>query len=276
MMSLMLKLLAITLLLSSFAQADSSKVVKDFLQKNFGNNPAIKSIDIKVTNTISIKGQRDWKAYFVTLHAVLKKDSRKVSQKMLWFSDGKVITKELFDVNKGMDLKELVSLPFKDEYYSKSNLIYGDVNAKYKVAIFSDPLCPFCKKFVPSAINEMKKEPNKFAIYYYHFPLPGLHPAAVELVKAATALEMKGEKDVVLKLYKVKVNPREKSQEKILKAFNRDMGSTITLKEMNSLEVLQHLAKDMDIAEDMMVGGTPTMFFDGKLDKNKNKYKTAK
>jgi len=276
MMSLMLKLLAITLLLSSIAQADSSKVVKDFLQKNFGNNPAIKSIDIKVTNTISIKGQRDWKAYSVILSAVLKKDNRKVSQKMLWFSDGKVITKELYDVNKGIDLKDLVSLPFKNEYYTKSNLIYGNANAKHKVAIFSDPLCPFCKKFVPSAIEDMKKEPNKFAIYYYHFPLPGLHPAAVELVKAATALEIKGEKNVVLRLYKVKVNPREKSQEKILKAFNRDMGATITLKEMNSLEVLQHLAKDLDIAEDMMVGGTPTMFFDGKLDKQKNKYKTAK
>ena len=275
-MSLMLKLLAITLLLSSIAQADSSKVVKDFLQKNFGNNPSIKSIDIKVTNTISIKGKRDWKAYFVTLSAVLKKDNRAVSQKMLWYSDGKVITKELYDVNSGIDLKDLVSLPFKDEYYSKSNLIYGNANAKHKVAIFSDPLCPFCRKFVPAAIEEMKKEPNKFAIYYYHFPLPGLHPAAVELVKAATALEMKGEKDVVLRLYKVTVNPREKSQEKILAAFNKEMKSNITIKDMNSLEVLQHLAKDLDISEDMMVGGTPTMFFDGKLDKQKNKYKTAK
>ena len=276
MMSLMLKLLAITLLLSSIAQADSSKLVKDFLQKNFGHNPAIKSIDIKVTNTISIKGQRDWKAYFVTLKAVLKKDKRAVSQKMLWFSDGKVVTKELYDLNTGKDLKDLISLPFKNEYYSKANLIYGNANAKHKVAIFSDPLCPFCRKFVPSAIKFMKKEPNKFAIYYYHFPLPGLHPASIELVKAATALEMRGEKDVVLNLYKVKVNPREKSQEKILAAFNETMGSHITIKEMNALEVLQHLARDLDIAEDMMVGGTPTIFFDGKIDKQKNKYKTAK
>ena len=276
MMSLMLRLLAITLLLSSFAQANSSKVVKDFLQKNIGNNPNIKSIDIKVTNTISIKGQRYWKAYFVTLSAVLKKDNRKVSQKMLWFSDGTVVTKELYDVKTGSDLKELVSLPFKSEYYSKSNLIYGNENAKHKVAIFSDPLCPFCRKFTPEAIKFMKKEPSKFAIYYYHFPLPGLHPASVELVKAATALEMKGEKDVLIRLYNVKVNPREKSQDVILKAFNKAMHSNITIKEMNDLKVLQHLKNDLDIAEDMMVGGTPTMFFDGKLDKNKNKYKTAK
>jgi len=63
----------------------------------------------------------------------------------------------------------------------------------------------------------MKKEPNKFAIYYYHFPLESLHPAAVELVKAAIALELKGAKDVVLNLYKVNVNPKERSNEKILR-----------------------------------------------------------
>jgi len=276
MISLMLKLLAITLLLSSLAQADSSKAVKDFLQKNFGENPAIESIDIKVTNSISVKNQGDWRAYFITVNAILKKDSRKVEQKMLWFSDGKVVTKELYNLNNGTDLKDLVSLPFKDEYYSKSNLIYGNENATHKVAIFSDPLCPFCRKFVPSAIEYMKKQPNKFAIYYYHFPLPGLHPAAVELVKAATALEMKGKKDVVLRLYKVTVDPREKSQETILKAFNKEMGSSITLKEMNDTKVLQHLMKDLDISGALMVGGTPTMFFDGKLDKTKNKYKTVK
>jgi len=276
MMSLMLKLLAITLLLSSLAQANTSDTVKKFLLKNFGHNPALKSIDINVTNSISIKNQGDWKAYFVSIKAVIKKDNREVSQKMVWFSDGKVVTKELYNLQKGTDLKDLVSLPFKDEYYSKSNLIYGNVNAKHKVAIFSDPLCPFCKRFVPPAIEFMKKQPNKFAIYYYHFPLPGLHPASVELVKAARALELKGEKDVVLRLYKVKVNPREKSQEKILKAFNKAMGSNITIKEMNDTKVLKHLLKDLNIAGDLMVGGTPTMFLDGKIDKEKNKYKTVK
>jgi len=273
----MLKLLATTLLLSSLAQAGtSSKLVESFLTKTFGKNPNLSSLDVKVTNTIAIKGHRGWSAYFVEFNAVLKKDKRNVTQKMVWFSDGKVVAKELYDVKNGTDIKDLVSLPFKDEYYTKANLIYGNANAKHKVVIFSDPLCPFCRKFVPEAINYMKKDPNKFAIYYFHFPLPSLHPAAVELVKAATALEFKGRKDVVLDLYKVKVNSRETSQLKILSAFNKSMKSNITLSEMNDLKVLKHLKNDLDIADDVMVGGTPTMFFDGKLDKQKNKYKMAK
>ncbi len=276
-MSSMLKLLAITLLINSFLEAaDSEKLVKSFLQKNFSNNPNIKSININVTNTIEIKEQAPWVAYFIKLDATLKKDDRKVVQKMLWFSDGKIVTKELYDLKSGQDIKDLVSLPFKDEYYSKSNLIYGNEDAKHKVVIFSDPLCPFCRNFVPAALNYMKKEPNKFAVYYYHFPLPSLHPAAVELVRAATALELKGAKDVVLNLYKVKVDAKEKSIEKILKAFNEVMKSNIKESDIMTFSVSEHLKRDLEIADEVMVQGTPTMFFDGKIDKTKNKFKEAK
>jgi len=276
-MSLMLKLLAITLLSSTLAYAGFQNVkVEKFLTKMISTNPGIESINVKVTNSIVIKEKRDWSAYYVKVDAILKKDKRKVSQKMIWFSNGEVITKDLFDLNKGIDLKDSVSLPFKDKYYTKANLIYGNANAEHKVALFSDPLCPFCRNFVPSAIEYMKKQPNKFAIYYFHFPLSGLHPASVELVKAATALEFKGVKDVVLKLYKVKVNAREKSQEKILIEFNKEMHSNITLAEMNSKKVQEHLKRDLKIADDLMVAGTPTMFLDSKLDKKKNKYKMVK
>lgn len=276
-MSLMLKLLAITLLINSLSEAASSeKLVESFLHKNFKNNPNIKSMRINITNTIEVNNQAPWMAYFVKLDAILKKDDRKVSQKMLWFSDGKRVTKELYDLKSGQDIKELVSLPFKDEYYSKSNLIYGNEDARHKVVIFSDPLCPFCRSFVPAAINYMKKDPKKFAVYYYHFPLPSLHPAAVELVKAAAVLELKGVKDVVLNLYKVKVDAKEKSIDKILEAFNKVMNSNVKASDLNSEEVMSHIQRDLIIADEVMVQGTPTMFFDGKKDKTKNKFKEAK
>ena len=62
----------------------------------------------------------------------------------------------------------------------------------------------------------MKKYPEKFAIYYFHRPLEAIHPASLPLVKAAIAAELKGYKDVVLKLYDVKVSSREKNVNKIL------------------------------------------------------------
>ncbi len=275
-MSLMLKLLTITLLLSSLVKADVvGKKIENFLEKTYGANPSVKSLTVKMTSKTKVKNKKNWTAYFMEISAVLK-DNRKVKQQMVWFSNGEIFSKELFDVKTETPMSDYVAIEFKDEYYKKENLIYGNKNARNKIVIFSDPLCPFCRSFVPKVINEMKKEPDRYAIYYYHLPLESLHPAAVNLVKAAVALEMKGGKNVVLNLYKVNVDAKEKDAKKILKAFNKVMKSNITVKDINTDAVKKHVKADIKIAEALMVNGTPTMFVNNKLDKSKRKYKEAK
>ena len=277
-MLLMLKSFMIALLLSSALQASvTNKKVEDFLQRSFSKNPNIKSLTVKVATKTSIKKMKGWDAFIVDIIAVVKKNNRKIKQKMIWFSNGQVITQELIDLKTGDSLKGLVSPPFKASFYKRENLIYGDVNAKHKIAIFSDPLCPFCKSYVPGAIEYMKKQPKKFAIYYYHFPLPSLHPASVELVKAAYVAEAQGKKDVVLNLYKVKLkNARERDVKKILSAFNSTFHTNITPAEIQSKQVQERYKHDLQIAQEVMVQGTPTVFFDGKVDKSKKKYLKAK
>ena len=278
-MSSMLKLLATALLLSSSLFASSAnKELESFLEKKFSGNPTLSSIKVEIKTKIPLEEPKGWDAYMVNINAMVKakpKD-RKVTQKMIWFSNGTVITPDLINIKTGSSLKDLVAPAFKKEYYKKENLIYGNANAKHKVVIFSDPLCPFCREFVPKAIKEMRKEPNKFAIYYYHFPLPSLHPAAVELAKAAIAAELKGNKDVVLKLYKVEVNAKERDVKKILSAFNKVLNTNIKPSDLKSSSVMKHYEDDQKLADTLMVQGTPTMFFDGKMDKSKKKYKKAK
>ncbi|MCF6340005.1 MAG: thioredoxin domain-containing protein [Sulfurimonas sp.] len=271
-MSLMLKLLTIILLLSSLVKADAvGKKIENFLEKTYSANPSVKSLIVKMTNKVAVKEKKNWIAYYMEISAVLK-DNRKVKQQMVWFSNGEIFSKELFDLKTETPMSDYVAIEFKNEYYKKENLIYGNKNARNKIAIFSDPLCPFCRDFVPKVINEMKKDPSRYAVYYYHLPLSSLHPAAVDLVKAAVALEMKGIKDVVLNLYKVKVNAKEKDTKKILKAFNKVMKSNITIKDINTKAVIKHVKADEKIAEELMVNGTPTMFVNNKLDKSKRKY----
>ena len=277
-MLLMLKSLVITLLISSLLQADvANELVEDFLKKSFSGNKGIKSLEIKIVSKTDVEGMKGWQALIADVSAVLKKDGRDVKQKMVLFSNGKVITQDLADLKTGESLKSLVSPKFDNKYYKKANLIYGNANAKHKVAIFSDPLCPFCRNFVPEAIEYMKKQPNKFAIYYFHFPLPSLHPAAVELVKAAYVAEAQGKKDVVLNLYKVKLDdPRERNASKILRAFNKTFGTNISTSDINKAYVAKHYANDMNVADALMVQGTPTVFFDGVVDKSKKKYLKVK
>jgi protein-disulfide isomerase len=273
----MLKLLATIAVLSSFLIADEqNKKIEDFLKQLYSNNPNIKSLKIKVTDRVDVREHPGWSAYIVDFDAILVKENRQAAQKMVWFSDGDVISKEIFSLNDKKELKDFVSLTFKNEYYKKENLIYGNENAKHKVAIFSDPLCPFCKKFVPEALEYMKKYPNKFAVYYYHLPLEALHPASVELSQAAIALELQGRKDVILDLYKINIDPKERVNEIILGTFNKAMNSKITVADLMSAEVTKHFQSDLEIADKNMVNGTPTIFFDGVLDKTKNKYKEVK
>jgi thiol-disulfide isomerase/thioredoxin len=274
----MSKLLVTTLLLSSVLFANvENKVVEKFLETTFKNNPSIVSLKVSVLDRMPIEQLKGWEGVIVSVDASVKtKDqNRAIKQKMIWFTNGTVITKELTDINTGNDLKDLISPSFKSEYYKKENLIYGNANAKHKVVIFSDPLCPFCRDFVPKAIEEMKSEPNKFAIYYFHFPLPSIHPASVELAQAAIAAEMKGNKDVILNLYKVEINPQERDVSKILAAFNKTMQTDIKEADIKSKSVIDIYNHDLELADDMMVQGTPTLFFDGKLDKTKKKYKKA-
>ena len=277
-MSLMLKLLATIALLSSFAEASfSADAVKKFIEHKFKNNSQIKSITVSIEETVALDDPEGWEAHIINLNAVLKKDNRKVNQKMTWFSDGDFVTQELVNMKTGKNLADLIAPKFKNEYYDDSFLIYGNKNSKHKVVIFSDPLCPFCKKSVPPALEFMKKDPKMFAVYYYHFPLPSLHPSSVELTKAAIALELRGKaKDIVLNLYKVKVGAKERNVEKILKAFNKELGTDIKVKDLDSPKVRKHMKSDALIASDIMVQGTPTIFFDGELDKTKRKFKKVK
>lgn len=277
-MSLMLRLLAATLLLSSFAYGQStSEKIEDFLDNEFGDNPRIKSIDVKVIEEKPLKSLKGWNTYIVSIKAVLKnKPKELIKQKMIWFSNGTVITKELTDLQTSENYTEMVKPNFQKEYYTKENLIYGNENAKHKIAIFSDPLCPFCKVFTPKALAKMKKNPKLFAVYYYHDPIVRIHPASAVIVRAAVVAEHKGVKDVCLKMYNIKVNPREKDVEKILKAFNSATGAHVTQKDILVPSVTAQIKHDDEIAKNVFVTGTPTIYVDGKIDKTRKLYEKIK
>ncbi len=276
-MSLMLKLLLTITVLSSFVNADDAQVVS-FLQKGIGSNPNIVSLDINVVDKIDMEKPKGWKAYVVELKGKAKRGDQEqpISQRSIYFVGDGLITSDLYDLKSGQKINSSLSPTFKEKYYDKAHLLFGNADAAHKVVIFSDPLCPFCRSFVPEALAYMKPYPKTFAVYYYHFPLSSLHPAAVSLVKAAIAAELQGTKDVVKSLYEVEIGGRETNQQKILDAFNRSANTKLTLKEITRPEIEQHLAHDMNVAQEHLVNGTPTIFIDGKIDPTKAKYKHVK
>jgi protein-disulfide isomerase len=278
MMSLMSKLSATILLssLSLFGATDAQ--ITGFLKKQLSGNKNISNLEIKVVDRSASKEMKGWDSVIVHLKAHVKqgKQERDIEQQMIYFVHGDFITKEFNNIKTGRALSSSVAPKFKADYYTKANLAFGNSDAKHKVAIFSDPLCPFCRKFVPEAIEYMKQYPKDFAVYYYHFPLPALHPAAITLTKAAIAAEHKGLKGKLLDLYNVEINPRETDEKKILAAFNKTLGTSVTVADIHAAAVEKQLSNDKNIAMKVMVQGTPTIFFDGEKDASKTRYKEVK
>ncbi len=277
-MSLMLKLLTLTLLLSSFVYAQStSQKLEKYLTEKYEDNPKLKTIKVKVEEVKPLQGVKGWNAYIVGLEATLNnKPKELIKQKIIWFSDGSTITQALTNLSNGEDFADEIKPNIKVTQYTQENLVYGNVNAKHKIVIFSDPLCPFCKDFVPDALRYMKRYPNKFAVYYYHFPLLRIHPASAIITRAAVVAHRAGVKDVSIKMYDIKVNPHEKNVTTILKAFNKVVSSNVTEAQIKEPSVTAAINKDTSLATDLFVNGTPSIYFDGEMDKTRKKFKTVK
>ena len=276
-MLLMPKLSTIFLLCASLMAATDAEVVS-FLKKGIGGNPNVSNLQIDVNGKQNLAAMSGWQAYFVTIEADVKQgsDTRHINQNGTYFVNGNVIAPELVNLKTGERYNDTIAPTFNGAFYTKVNRISGDANAPHKVAIFSDPLCPFCRKYVPDALAYMAKYPKTFAVYYYHFPLASLHPASVTLTKAAIVVDQSGTDNAVLSLYKVDISPNEKDDQKILDAFNKTFATKVSVADIKRPSVIKQFEFDQKVAQSVMVAGTPTVFFDGQKDASKNKYKVIK
>lgn len=277
-MSLMLKFLATLLLVNSVLVAATDAEIVKFLKDGIGKNPNIVSLEVKILDKQKVKEPAGWDAYIVMLSGKAKVNGKEqaISQSSVYFAKGNTITSELINIKTGARLNNTITPNFSAQYYKKENLISGSSQSQHKVAVFSDPLCPFCKRYVPEAVKYMKKYPKTFAIYYYHFPLPSLHPAAVTLTKAAIVAEQQGRRNITLGMYTVQIDPRETDETKIVAAFNKALNTNVKVSDLHKKNVMQQFNSDQNIARQLMVNGTPTVFFDGKKDPNKQAYKAVK
>lgn len=274
-MSFISKILFISLFLITSISANSiDDKILEFEKNRFSNNKRveIKNLSINFKKSLPVK---NWYGYIIDIDAKIA--DKNVKAKDIVFSDGTVVSPDLFDIKTGNSLKEMMTLPLTSKYYDKKRLIAGNHNAKDKIVIFSDPLCPFCLDYVPDIIKFVNKNSQDIALYYYHFPLLQIHKAANALSKAMLVASNKGVKDVTLKVYEADFDPyfnsNETDEKKILNAFNKVLKTNIKLDEIQSKEIQKEIETDILMGEYVMVEGTPTIFVNGEQDKTKNKYK---
>ena len=147
------KILSLSVILSASLFANDSTVV-DFEKKRVAQNPNVKVKDVKV-NTKKDLPLAGWNGYILDVEAIVQEKSLKV--KDILFSNGDYIALDLIDAKTGKSLKDLVTPNLTSNYYDKTKLIAGNHNAKDKIVVFSDPLCPFCMEYIPEVINYVNK-----------------------------------------------------------------------------------------------------------------------
>ena len=270
------KLLTAGIVLSTTLFANSSdQNIIEFEKKRISQNPSVsvQEITINTKKELPLEG---WHGYILDVKAKIQ--NKEINAKDIIFSNGKYIAMDLINSENGKSLKDLVTPNLTEVYYDKSKLIAGNHNAKDKVVVFSDPLCPFCMEYIPDVINYVNKNKDSIALYYYNFPLLRLHPAAQTLSKISEVAKEKGLKDVELKVYTTDWKPYFQSDSKddklILDGFNKVFKTKITLEEISKKQIEDIILKDIKMGEDVMVQGTPTIFINGVKDTSKTKIQT--
>ena len=267
------KILSVSILLTASLYADDNAII-EFEKKRISQNPNVQIKDVKI-NTKKELPLAGWSGYILDVEANVQ--GKVINAKDILFSDGKYISLELYDVTNGKSLKDLVTPNLTDKYHDESKLIAGSHKAKDKIVIFSDPLCPFCRDYLPDVIKYVKKNSDTMALYYYNFPL-SIHPAAIPLSKLAEIAKHKGIKDADLKVYETNWEPyfdeKTTDEKKILEAFNKEFKTSIKIEELSSKDINAIIEKDLAMGDEVMVAGTPTIFINKVKDSSKLKYET--
>lgn len=277
MLSTLKSLSLLALLTSSVFAITNNEMVK-FVKDKLSHNKDLTLKGVSVRDSFALDGSPGWKVFIVDIKGSMMQQGgvRDVSGQDVLFANGKLIAPELINIKTGKSIKSTISPTFKNSYYTEHNRVMGNKNAKYKIALFSDPLCPYCIKTVKKMLPYIKKHPKTFALYYYHFPLLSLHPASKTIVKAMDAAIKKGKKNVLELVYNAKFNAMETNELKILKTFNKALRMNLTMKDLNHATIAKYLTSDKRIAAEMLVNSTPTVFFNGKKDADRDQYKKVK
>ena len=259
-----------TVQLLAVSQKSVEFYVKKYIEKK--TNSPVQSIE--TLSSYPIEGTNGWKVYFLSLDVKVKmgKESivRKVNQVV--FNKGGKIAFSLKD-KKGKDYAKILKPKVPAYAYDKKHLLAGDVNAKHKLLVMSDPFCPFCQEIVPKIIETVQKNPKLFALYYYHLPLLRIHPASDLTTKAMHVFQERGHVRKLKQCYHLVVSEKEKNPKVILKAIADKTGVYFTEKGLNHVEIKEALAFDKAMKKRLMVTGTPTIFIDGIWDPTRFKYK---
>ena len=245
----------------------SDDQLKALAQQSVAGNPNVKLKASRVVKRFALKEVAGWEAVQMEFDLDVNQGGnvRGLSTTEVWFAGKDAIAPELIRIKNGASLKYSIKGEVKPEHYSKERIIAGDSSgkAKYKIIVFSDPLCPACRRALPGLIELAFTNPKQVSLYYYHKPVSAVSPV---VMKAAIAHKLSGDPLAARNLYEKELKIQSPDEMAVLEAYNKAMGTKYTLKDVNTPSVLAHFNQDAKAAGELLILGTPTVFVNGKFD----------
>ena len=270
-MSLMLKLS--TALLATTLLSNASFNLEEYVKKDLIKNPQIKVKGVELISKKDVPYAKDWKAYMFLMNLEIKNKTDKYPETVYVNEKSGLVAMNLYNYKEHKVVGKNLRPEVDASYYDDAHLIAGKKDAKHKLVVFSDPMCPFCQKYVPAIYEDVKKNPDDFALYYYHMPLTRIHPVSEVLTRVMEALQKKGKVDDAMKMYRLKIPLRETNEDKILESIKKQFNIELSKDEINKEEIKKAIKADKEKATRVMLKGTPTVYIDGKYDPEVTSYK---
>ncbi|MCI5137517.1 MAG: disulfide bond formation protein DsbA [Candidatus Electrothrix sp. AR1] len=155
-----------------------------------------------------------------------------------------------------------LDISFAQDIDTAGSPFIGKESAPISLVVFSDFQCPFCSKVQPLLDEILKKNPDKLKIVFKHLPLQ-MHKQAKPAALASIAAHEQGKFwQMHDALFAVAKNLNKETIEKAAKDIGLDMEKF--QKDLASPSVQAKLKKDMVDAGKAGVGGTPTLFINGR------------
>ena len=141
--------------------------------------------------------------------------------------------------------------------------VRGPENAPITIVEFADFECPHCGEVAPAIDKLIEAHKNEIRFAFKFYPLPG-HPHA-DIAARAAAAAMNQQK--FWEMHHALFTNQRHLEQTDLDSYAKELGIDVSRfhADMQSNQTTDRIAKDKKLGEDLQIGGTPTIFINGRL-----------
>lgn len=173
----------------------------------------------------------------------------------------------LYLIDKEKNSFTSISIDFIRDINTAGSPFLGPENAPVTIVLFTDFECPYCRKIEPLIAEVHKRNPEKVKVVFKNMPLQ-FHKFADPAARAALAAGKQGK----FWGFHDELFAAEQLNHQVIEETAVKLGLDIEKwkKDMSSQEIRRMIYNDIKDAEKAGVTGTPTIFINGRLLKNRS------